>query len=33
MINVQPVTLESRGVRLEPMTPDHHDALVAAASD
>ena len=33
MINVQPVTLESRGVRLEPMTPDHHDGLVAAASD
>jgi RimJ/RimL family protein N-acetyltransferase len=33
MINVQPVTLESRGVRLEPMTPDHHDGLIAAASD
>ncbi|MFA5907660.1 MAG: GNAT family N-acetyltransferase [Vicinamibacterales bacterium] len=28
-----PVTLERRGVRLEPLTPDHHDGLVAAAAD
>ena len=33
MIDVQPVTLERRGVRLEPMSADHHDSLVAAASD
>ena len=33
MITVAPVTLELRGVRLEPMTPAHADALVAAASD
>jgi len=33
MINVQPVTLESRGVRLEPMTPDHHAGLATAAAD
>jgi RimJ/RimL family protein N-acetyltransferase len=33
MIKVEPVTLENHGVRLEPMTPEHHDALVAAASD
>ena len=33
MIKTQPVTLEGRGIRLEPMTEDHHDALVAAASD
>lgn len=33
MIKVEPLTLEGHGVRLEPMTPDHHDALVAAASD
>ena len=28
-----PVTLEGHGVRLEPMTREHHDALVAAARD
>jgi RimJ/RimL family protein N-acetyltransferase len=33
MINPQPVVLEGRGIRLEPLTPDHHDAIVAAASD
>ncbi|HEV8400380.1 MAG TPA: GNAT family protein [Gemmatimonadales bacterium] len=33
MIKTQPVTLEGRGIRLEPMTDDQHDALVAAASD
>jgi RimJ/RimL family protein N-acetyltransferase len=33
MIVVQPTVLEDRGVRLEPLTPDHHDALIAAASD
>jgi len=30
---VQPVVLEDRGIRLEPLTTDHHDALVTAASD
>ena len=33
MISVQPVVLEDRGIRLEPLTTDHHDALVTAASD
>jgi len=33
MIKVEPVTLEGGGVRLEPLTLDHHDGLVAAASD
>jgi RimJ/RimL family protein N-acetyltransferase len=33
MIKVEPLTLEGRGVRLEPMVPEHHDGLVAAASD
>lgn len=33
MITVTPVTLAGRGVRLEPLTVEHHDALVAAASD
>jgi RimJ/RimL family protein N-acetyltransferase len=33
MISLQPVTLEGNGVRLEPLSEDHHDALVAAASD
>lgn len=28
-----PVTLEGWGVRLEPLTREHHDGLVAAASD
>jgi len=33
MINPQPVTLEGRGIRLEPLTEGHHDALAAAAAD
>ena len=33
MIDVSPTTLEGYGVRLEPLTPAHHDGLVAAASD
>ena len=33
MITLQPVTLEGRGIRLEPLTPSHHDALAAAAAD
>src|SRR5678816_3555101 len=33
MIDVQPLVLEGRGIRLEPLAPDHHDPLVAASSD
>jgi N-acetyltransferase len=33
MIHLSPTTLESRGIRLEPLMPEHGDALVAAASD
>jgi N-acetyltransferase len=33
MINVQPATLERDGLRLEPLTIEHHDALITAASD
>ena len=33
MIDPRPVVLEGRGIRLEPLTSDHHDGLVAAASD
>ncbi len=33
MINPQPITLEGRGVRLEPLSPEHRDGLVAAATD
>ena len=33
MIAPKPVVLEARGIRLEPLTMEHHDALVAAASD
>ena len=33
MIDPKPVTLEGRGVRLEPMSADHAPALAAAASD
>jgi RimJ/RimL family protein N-acetyltransferase len=33
MITVGPVTLEGHGVQLEPLTPEHRDALVAAATD
>ena len=33
MIEVRPTTLEGGGIRLEPLTDDHHDALAAAAAD
>ena len=33
MINPQPVILEGHGIRLEPLTEGHHDALAAAAAD
>ena len=33
MITVKPIQLEGLGLRLEPLTPDHADALRAAASD
>jgi RimJ/RimL family protein N-acetyltransferase len=33
MITIAPVTLEANGVRLEPMTPNHADALAAAVRD
>jgi RimJ/RimL family protein N-acetyltransferase len=33
MINAQPITLEGHGIRLEPLTQSHHDALAAAAAD
>ena len=33
MINPQPVTLEGHGIRLEPLTKAHHDALEAVAAD
>ena len=33
MMHPQPVVLEERGVRLEPLTEDHRDALAAAAAD
>ena len=33
MISPRPVTLEKNGVRLEPLSLDHHDGLVKAASD
>ena len=33
MIDVRPVILERGGIRLEPLTDDHHDALEAAAAD
>lgn len=33
MIDVRSITLEGHGIRLEPLTQDHHDALVAAATD
>ena len=29
----EPVTLEGHGVRLEPLSPDHSDGLIAAAAD
>jgi N-acetyltransferase len=33
MINVRSTLLEGRGIRLEPLTLDHHDELEAAAAD
>lgn len=33
MVKPAPVTLAGHGVRLEPMTPTHRDALAAAAAD
>jgi len=33
LIKPAPVTLEGGGIRLEPLTPEHHDALAAAAAD
>src|SRR5256885_16173359 len=33
MINVTPVTLESNGIRLEPMTAAHQGDLTAAVAD
>jgi RimJ/RimL family protein N-acetyltransferase len=33
LIDPQPVVLEGRGMRLEPLTEGHHEALAAAASD
>jgi RimJ/RimL family protein N-acetyltransferase len=33
MISPKPVTLEGNGIRLEPLTAAHRDALTAAASD
>ena len=33
MIEPSPVVLERYGIRLEPLTLDHHDGLVAAAAD
>jgi N-acetyltransferase len=33
MISIAPVTLEGRGIRLEPLTMDHHEALADAATD
>src|SRR5437763_958648 len=33
MITPESVVLEGNGVRLEPLLPEHHDALAAAAAD
>jgi len=33
LIKAVPATLEGHGVRLEPLTRDHHDGIAAAASD
>jgi N-acetyltransferase len=33
LIHPKPVTLERDGIRLEPLSPEHYDGLVAAASD
>jgi RimJ/RimL family protein N-acetyltransferase len=33
VIELQPIVLEGRGIRLEPLTLEHHDELAAAATD
>jgi RimJ/RimL family protein N-acetyltransferase len=33
MAFIEPITLNGRNTTLEPLTPEHHDALVAAVSD
>jgi len=33
MINPEPIVLEGRGIRLEPLAEDHHDGLAAVAAD
>jgi RimJ/RimL family protein N-acetyltransferase len=33
VIDPKPLVLERDGIRLEPLSPEHHDGLVAAASD
>jgi N-acetyltransferase len=33
MINIHSVTLESHGIRLEPLADEHHDELAVAAAD
>lgn len=33
MINIQPITLEGHGIRLEPLDYEHHDWLAVAAAD
>src|SRR3954454_15654954 len=33
MIDVRPLVLEGHGIRLEPLAPEHRDALTAAATD
>ena len=33
MIDVNPTVLEGKGIRLEPLTDEHHDGLAAAATD
>jgi RimJ/RimL family protein N-acetyltransferase len=33
VIDPKPVTLEGRGIRLEPLSPEHYEGLMAAASD
>ena len=33
MIEPRPIALEQNGIRLEPLSPDHHDSLAAAAAD
>lgn len=33
MVTPKPVALEANGIRLEPLGPEHHDGLTAAAAD